>query len=496
MRGRPRRGARRRSPRTGVAPRCGACPWGHLAPFTPALAAEARAAARGLDARHARLAGRRAPRRCSPRSSRRWHRRRGRARPRRRRRGRAARRSCEETAALIGPLVAAAREAGLEPGPLDAARRPPCSAGNPELAARVTRRCARPRPADRSSAATLDAIARRGAPSCDAEPRFPAAAFAALAADGALAPDRRRRPPPRRRMGGRARGRRGRRLRRPALRGPSQRRRAARASPPRSRCAPTSSPPSRAGGCGSACGAPTRCRARASPRGSSGRRRLARREGVLLRRRRARPRARARAQPRGGPPRLAYVDLEDARGRPRRGSARGGMRASESHRVRLPRRHGPRAARASRASSVREPWFSRDAMRTAAAWAGIADAPPTPRSRDLARAARARRPAGARRRRASPPRARRSTAGSSTAPRAPTRSRTPPARPRACSCAQAIADAGRDDPRRGRARVRLAPVRHRHAAGPRAPRLRAVRPPAPARPDARARRPRALEAQR
>ena len=41
----------------------------------------------------------------------------------------ALRRGCEETVALIEPLVAAARERGLEPGPL----RGPVPAGNPEL---------------------------------------------------------------------------------------------------------------------------------------------------------------------------------------------------------------------------------------------------------------------------------------------------------------------------------------------------------------------------
>jgi peptidoglycan/xylan/chitin deacetylase (PgdA/CDA1 family) len=45
----------------------------------------------------------------------------------------ALRETCEETARLIGPLVTAAREAGLEPGPLDP-RAPLLPAGNPELA--------------------------------------------------------------------------------------------------------------------------------------------------------------------------------------------------------------------------------------------------------------------------------------------------------------------------------------------------------------------------
>ena len=84
--------------------------------------------ARGLDGGHARLARRRGrrdarggraraarrARSCSPTT--------GSARAR-------CRDGCAETVALIGPLVAAARERGLEPGPLDG----PVPAGNPEL---------------------------------------------------------------------------------------------------------------------------------------------------------------------------------------------------------------------------------------------------------------------------------------------------------------------------------------------------------------------------
>ena len=132
---------------------------------------------------------------------------------------------------------------------------------------------------------------------------------------------------------------------------------------------------------------------------------------------------------------------------------------------------------------AREPWFARDAMRTAAAWAGMADAAADAALADLAarpelddlRALAAGRiadragddrPLARARRRA--------------------RRRGPGGRPRATAVQlrAAIADAGAHDPRRGGARVRLAPVRHRHGARPRAPRLRAVRAPAPARPDA------------
>ena len=45
----------------------------------------------------------------------------------------ALRENCDETARMIGPLVTAAREAGLEPGPLDPSA-PSLPAGNPELA--------------------------------------------------------------------------------------------------------------------------------------------------------------------------------------------------------------------------------------------------------------------------------------------------------------------------------------------------------------------------
>jgi len=76
--------------------------------------------------------------------------------------------------------------------------------------------------------------------------------------------------------------------------------------------------------------------------------------------------------PEGGAPRLAYVELAgDCEVDPTWFRA-GGMRASESHRVVF---HGARvvALLGGPGELVREPWFSRDALRTAAAWAGIAD---------------------------------------------------------------------------------------------------------------------------
>jgi len=76
--------------------------------------------------------------------------------------------------------------------------------------------------------------------------------------------------------------------------------------------------------------------------------------------------------PLGGPPRLAYVALEDGVEVDRAWFRGAGMRASESHRVIF---HGATvlALLGQPGELVREPWFSRDAMRTAAAWAGIAD---------------------------------------------------------------------------------------------------------------------------
>jgi len=73
-----------------------------------------------------------------------------------------------------------------------------------------------------------------------------------------------------------------------------------------------------------------------------------------------------------GPPSLVYVDLADVEV-DRTWYRAGGMRASESHRVRF--RDTPVLAVLGAPGELgREPWFSRDAIRTAAAWAGMADA--------------------------------------------------------------------------------------------------------------------------
>lgn len=69
---------------------------------------------------------------------------------------------------------------------------------------------------------------------------------------------------------------------------------------------------------------------------------------------------------------LAYVELGEGVEVDRSWFRAAGMRASESHRVRF---HGARvAALLGRPGELlREPWFARDAIRTAATWAGLAD---------------------------------------------------------------------------------------------------------------------------
>jgi len=77
--------------------------------------------------------------------------------------------------------------------------------------------------------------------------------------------------------------------------------------------------------------------------------------------------------PESGPPLLAYVDLADGVQVDRTWYRAAGMRASESHRVVF---SGARviALLGGPGELAREPWFSRDAIRTAATWAGVADA--------------------------------------------------------------------------------------------------------------------------
>ncbi len=73
-----------------------------------------------------------------------------------------------------------------------------------------------------------------------------------------------------------------------------------------------------------------------------------------------------------GDSRLAYVDLTDGVEIDRSWYRAAGLRSSESHRVRF-RRARVVALLGGPGEIARDPWFSRDALRTAAAWAGIAD---------------------------------------------------------------------------------------------------------------------------
>ena len=393
-------------------------------------------------------------------------RRRGRARPRRRRRrARCAAELRARPRALIAPLVGgAARAAGLEPRARSTARRASrCPAwATPELdapreaALRDRSAVAAPRRFARSPPRRRERDAEPALPRAPPSRSWPPSGALALTAGGIRA----------RRVGGGA----GRRRARTAPSGGSTRAISTPSSASRcsrrSRCAPTSSPPSARAGCARRVGrrpAAERGRARLA---RARRRRLgaARREGVLLRRRRARPRARARAATarRSAAARLRRRSTDASRSTATWFRA-GGMRASESHRVRF---HG---ARCSRCSASRASWAaSRGSRATRSAppppGRGSPTAPPTTRWRELAAAARARRPAGAR----APARivAARATIdrwlehGAARADAEPERRR----------CVELVGAAARGDrrrrahdARRGRAGVRVAPVRHRLA---------------------------------
>ncbi len=73
-----------------------------------------------------------------------------------------------------------------------------------------------------------------------------------------------------------------------------------------------------------------------------------------------------------GPPLLAYVDLAGGLEIDRSWYKGSGMRASESHRV-IFHRAPALAVLGGPGELIREPYFSRDAIRTAVCWAGIAD---------------------------------------------------------------------------------------------------------------------------
>jgi alkylation response protein AidB-like acyl-CoA dehydrogenase len=73
-----------------------------------------------------------------------------------------------------------------------------------------------------------------------------------------------------------------------------------------------------------------------------------------------------------GERRLAYVDLSSGVSIDHSWYRGEGLRASESHRVVFDGAHVP-AVLGGPGEASREPWFSRDAIRTSATWAGIAD---------------------------------------------------------------------------------------------------------------------------
>jgi hypothetical protein len=98
-------------------------------------------------------------------------------------------------------------------------------------------------------------------------------------------------------------------------------------------------------------------------------------------------RALVTARDRAGRPMLALVDVTDGVTIDRGWFRGSGLRTAESHRVRFDDAR-VLAVLGAPGELVREPWFSRDAIRTAACWAGIAD-----RAADAALAALADRPA-------------------------------------------------------------------------------------------------------
>ena len=242
-------------------------------------------------------------------------------------------------------------------------------------------------------------------------------------------------------------------------------------APPR-RCATPSWPRSPPAGCGPASGAPTRPRTRASRRALTDGAVCAGQD-VLLGRGRPGPRARARRRGDGaGPPLAAWVDLTRAatrRGRPRLVPRRGHALVGQP-----PRRFdGAPVARASSArpgALLAQPWFARDAVRTAATWAGAADAAVEDALAQLA-ARPARRARGAGRRAADRPGS--AAIGLWLADAARACSTPSPATPRP---RDRRAAARRDrrrrprDPRRGRARAaaRAPPRPARRSTAPRA----------------------------
>ena len=154
---------------------------------------------------------------------------------------------------------------------------------------------------------------------------------------------------------------------------------------------------------------------------------------------------------------LVYVDLAEASRSTARGSAPRGMRASESHRVRF---HGARVHRAARRPGARRATRGspRDAIRTAACWAGIADAAAAAALDGLARRAAGRRPRALAVGRIVTPSA---TIDRWLEARRARPRPTPPCAPSRCTCARRSRVAGRRSSTRrrappGRARWRAA----------------------------------------
>ena len=197
---------------------------------------------------------------------------------------------------------------------------------------------------------------------------------------------------------------------------------------------------------------------------------------ILARRPERRTTARGVDRPHRRAPRRGRPDLV-----PRPRPARIGLASS-----RVPRRPGARHLRAARRRLAEQPWFARDALRTAASWAGMADTAVHAALDELAQ-----RPG-------------RGQLEALAAGRIPTAQRTIDlwiergARamdaPRRGAARGRRAGAGRDlrrvprAARRGGARMRIEAVRARRRARPRAARPRGVPAPAPARSAARPRR--------
>ena len=304
---------------------------------------------------------------------------------------------------------------------------------------------------------------RRRAPALDAAPAFPDAAFR-RARRRRRARHRRRRDRAPREWARRARRRARRRLRRADLRRPPERASSGSPSPRPSRCAPAELAAVRTASCGSASGAPTRAPGEGEPAriGPAATARL-HGEKMFCSGAGGLDRALVLARSGEGPPRSSTSTSPTGVEVDRDWYRAGGMRASESHRVRFhgapvlavlgePGELGARAVVLARRDPHRGRLGGHRRRRRRRA-----------RSADLAARGERRRPAARSPPGASRPPARRSTAGSST--RAARADADPEAglRTLRVQLREAIADAGAHDPRRGgrarAARARSPPAR-------------------------------------